>query len=62
VLLGGFTGRDVEGHDWEYLLTALGWLRHDVTLGRVSQAIGALVMTGAVLWAAVVASVRGSED
>src|SRR6187455_2214097 len=48
VLLGGFTGAEVEGHDWEYLLTTIGWLRYDVTLGRASQAMGALTMTGAV--------------
>lgn len=58
VLLGGFTGQEVEGHDWEYLLTTLGWLRYDVTLGRGSQAVGALVMTGALVWAGVVASLR----
>ena len=62
VLLGGFTGQEVEGHDWEYLLTTLGWLRYDVTLGRASQAAGALVMTGALLWAAVVASLSHSQD
>ena len=33
VLLGGHTGAEVEGHDWEYLLTALGWMQHDRTLG-----------------------------
>jgi len=62
VLLGGFTGQEVEGHDWEYLLTTVGWLRHDVALGRTAQAVGALVMTGAVLWAAVVASLSRSQD
>ncbi len=28
-LLGGFTGRVVEGHDWEAILTTLGWLEYD---------------------------------
>ena len=51
VLLGGFTGAEVEGHDWEYLLTTLGWLRYDVALGRTAQAAGALVMAGATIWA-----------
>ena len=62
VLLGGFTGQEVEGHDWEYLLTTIGWLRYDVTLGRASQAMGALTMTGAVLWAAVIAGLRNRND
>ena len=35
-LLGGRTGAEVEGHDWEYLLTALGLLGRDVALGRAS--------------------------
>lgn len=62
VLLGGFTGQEVEGHDWEYLLTTVGWLRYDVTLGRASQAVGALTMTGGVLWAAVIAGLRNRND
>ncbi len=53
VLLGGFTGAEVDGHDWEYLLSTLGWLRYDVTLGRTAQAVGALVMAGATMWAAL---------
>ena len=53
-LLGGHTGAEVEGHDWEYLLTALGLLDRDVTLGRASFGLGALVMVGALAWAAAV--------
>jgi hypothetical protein len=53
VLLGGHTGAEVEGHDWEYLLTALGWLRHDRTLGLAAHRLGLIVMIGAVLWGTV---------
>jgi hypothetical protein len=53
-LLGGGTGAEVEGHDWEYLLGALGLLGADVTLGRLSFALGALVMLGALGWGGVV--------
>ncbi|HEX9186157.1 MAG TPA: zinc ribbon domain-containing protein [Vicinamibacteria bacterium] len=49
-LLGGRTGAEVEGHDWEYLLEALGLTRHDVTLGRLSFVLGALVMLAALAW------------
>jgi hypothetical protein len=49
-LLGGRTGAEVEGHDWEYLLGALGLMRHDVTLGKLSFAVGALVMLAALAW------------
>ena len=40
VLLGGRTGAEVEGHDWEYLLGQLGWLRFDRPLasGRIGWA------------------------
>jgi hypothetical protein len=54
VLLGGHTGAEVEGHDWEYLLQAMGWLRHDVALGRLSFAAGALLMVTAIAWGAAV--------
>ncbi len=54
VLLGGRTGAEAEGHDWEYLLQAMGWLQHDVTLGRLSFAAGALLMTTAIAWGAAV--------
>jgi hypothetical protein len=53
-LLGGRTGAEVEGHDWEYLLGTLGLMNHDVTLGRLSFALGALVMLAALGWGAAV--------
>ncbi len=53
-LLGGHTGAEVEGHDWEYLLQTLGLLEQDVVLGRLTFALGALVMLGAIAWAAAV--------
>jgi hypothetical protein len=52
VLLGGFTGAQVEGHDWEAILTALGWLRYDRTLGLAAHGIGSLAMIGAIGYAA----------
>ena len=51
VLIGGRTGAEVEGHDWEYLLTSLGWLHLDNTLGRAAQVAGTLVMISALAWA-----------
>lgn len=53
VLLGGQTGAEVEGHDWEYLLTSLGWMQHDRTLGLAAHWMGLLVMIGAIGWGAV---------
>ena len=53
VLLGGRTGAEVEGHDWEYLLTSLGWMRFDHALGRGAHVVGTLVMLSALAWAVV---------
>jgi hypothetical protein len=53
ILLGGRTGAEVEGHDWEYLLTALGWLHYDRMLGLAAHRLGLIVMTGALVWGGV---------
>jgi hypothetical protein len=50
VLLGGHTGAEVEGHDWEAILGALGLMNHDVTLGHACHNLGVLVMIGAIAW------------
>lgn len=52
VLLGGATGKEVEGHDWEAILGRLGWLQHDVALGRLAHAAGVLVMLLGLVWGA----------
>ena len=48
VLLGGHTGAEVEGHDWEAILTSLGWLGYDRTLGYTAHWVGVLTMVGAI--------------
>ena len=50
VLLGGYTGREVEGHDWEAILGALGWLNHAILLGQTAHGLGVVVMVGALIW------------
>ena len=63
VLLGGKTGAEVQGHDWEYLLATLGWMRFDRTLGLWTHRVGLLMMCGAVIWAAVyLVRVRSAND
>jgi hypothetical protein len=57
VLLGGKTGAEVEGHDWEYLLTAMGVARWDHAAATAVQAMGTVVMVVALVWGAIV--VRG---
>jgi len=53
VLLGGKTGAEVQGHDWEYILATLGWMRFDRTLGLWAHRMGLLMMIGALVWGAV---------
>jgi hypothetical protein len=48
VLLGGKTGAEVEGHDWEYLLTQLNWLHLDQALGIGAHRLGLVVMIAAL--------------
>jgi len=55
VLLGGHTGAEVEGHDWEFILTQLGWLHRDVALGRAAHLLGLLTMGAALAWGAMAA-------
>ena len=48
--LGGYTGAEVEGHDWEAILTRLGWLHLDHALARGARVAGLLVMVAALAW------------
>lgn len=48
VLLGGKTGAEVEGHDWEFILTQLGLVHLDQTIGRWTHAIGIIIMLGSL--------------
>lgn len=48
VLLGGKTGAEVEGHDWEYLLTALDLLHLDRAIGAWMHWTGVAIMLGAI--------------
>ena len=50
-LLGGATGREVEGHDWEYLLTQLNLLNQDVYIAHYVLLAGRWLMALALVWA-----------
>ena len=60
VLLGGKTGAEVEGHDWEFILTRLRLLHRDQAIGRAVHALGMAIMIGALAVAARTAT-RKSE-
>ena len=53
MLLGG-PASEVEGHDWEAILMALGWLHLDHSIARLSWGFGAALMIGALMWAAII--------
>lgn len=53
-LLGGRTGAEVEGHDWEYLLSVVGLSAQDVLLGRAAFVLGAGLMLAALAWGGLV--------
>jgi hypothetical protein len=50
VLLGGRTGAEVQGHDWEYLLGRLGLLAQDHRLAWAMHLAGGLLMLLALGW------------
>jgi hypothetical protein len=51
VLLGGRTGAEVEGHDWEFILTRLGVTHLDRSIGYTAYALGVVTMVTALLYA-----------
>ncbi|MEP7152679.1 MAG: zinc ribbon domain-containing protein, partial [Nitrospira sp.] len=51
--LGGFTGQEVDAHDWNNLLTMLGWLQYDHSLAKLSYGIGTVLMLLALAWGAL---------
>lgn len=50
VLLGGVTGKETDGHDWNNLLTMLGWLEYDHRLAHAVYHLGTLLMLASFLW------------
>lgn len=49
MLLGGRTGAEVEGHDWEYILTQLGIVHLDRSIGLAAHALGIVIMIGSLV-------------
>lgn len=52
VLLGGKTGAEVEGHDWEFILTRLGLVHRDQQIGLGAYWIGLIVMVASLAFGA----------
>lgn len=53
MLLGGVTGKETDGHDWENILGMFGWLPYDHRLAHVSYNLGIALMLASFAWAAV---------
>jgi hypothetical protein len=60
MLIGGKTGAEVEGHDWEFLLNTLGVSHFAHPIGYATHAIGILIMVAALVYAGRLI-VRNSE-
>jgi hypothetical protein len=51
MLLGGVTGSEVKDyHDWEVILTSLGWMRYDHLIAGITFCIGTILMILSIVW------------
>lgn len=53
MLIGGVTGKETDGHDWNNILSMLGLLEWDHRLAHLTYDIGILLMLGSLLWGSV---------
>ena len=54
LLLGGVTGKETDGHDWNNILTMLDLLEWDHRLAHLTHNVGILLMLGSFLWGGAV--------
>jgi hypothetical protein len=54
-LIGGHTGMEVEGHDWEHILLMTNSLHLDHRIAWTAHAIGALMMAAGLVWGTMLA-------
>jgi hypothetical protein len=54
VLLGGHTGAEVEGHDWEHILGLAGLAMHDHQIAWIVHGLGATMMLAGLLCGTVI--------
>jgi hypothetical protein len=50
LLLGGVTGKETDGHDWNNILTMLDLLEWDHRLAHLTYDVGILLMLGSFVW------------
>ena len=61
ILLGGHTGAEVEGHDWEHILQLTGGMMHDHQIAWTTHVAGAVLMIAALIWGTVLTFQKDSE-
>ena len=61
VLLGGYTGAEVEGHDWEHILQLTGALMHDHQIAWTTHIVGTVMMIAGLVWGTSVAVRKDPE-
>ena len=54
MLLGGVTGNEADGHDWENILSMLGWLEYDHRLAYLVYDVGMVLMLASFAWGGVI--------
>lgn len=54
ILLGGVTGKETDGHDWNNLLTMTGLLNWDHRLAHLAYNLGILLMFASFVWGGVI--------
>jgi len=50
LLLGGVTGKETDGHDWNNILGMVGWLEYDQRLAHLSHNLGIMLMIISFVW------------
>ncbi|MDR4470552.1 MAG: hypothetical protein MRJ68_20000 [Nitrospira sp.] len=50
MLIGGVTGKETDGHDWNNILTMLGWLEFDHRLAHLTYNLGIVLMLISLTW------------
>jgi hypothetical protein len=53
MLIGGVTGKESDGHDWNNILTMLNLLEWDHWLAHLTYSVGILLMLVSLLWGGV---------
>lgn len=54
MLIGGVTGKETDGHDWNNILTMSGLLEWDHRLAQLTSNIGILLMLASFLWGGII--------